>query len=764
MMTGNLQGSVKAIDLSSMRLITRDKFTPLPMPPSVIEHLNSLASQQNRQLSKDPVFRIGQSLREISDDDNGIDDDIHQNYLDSTVVEVYDRDNVPSPTDGIDITTLSGKCEPETFPHVDLSIRKAGEMASPIPSSSPYINSIPYAPTDEGADLMKDFDADATTSLPTETPIILSPLKEPLPIEHSPEMPRYNLRNRRTNWREGPWQERAYETGLHISAGAAISRFGNIAIDVMQKELQQMIDKKVWTPILIKDLDIEERKSIIPSSIFLKEKFKPSGEFDKLKGRLVAGGHRQDKMLYHELISGSEDISFYNNKLSSPTVSIQAVMIQASIAAYENRKVVTIDITGAYLNADMGEIKVFMRLDKRNTDILLGIAPSYANYVEDKGSLVVRLDKALYGCIEAAKLWHDNFVSTAQEYGFIKNMLDPCVLNYYKKGIQVTMCIYVDDIMLTSIDGDLVEDVVAFLQSKYESITTHRGVSHDYLGMKFDFEYPLVKVSMHGFIDKLIKDFGIEGTLSSPATNDIFIVKESPRLELIESKKFHSFVAKLLYLSKRFRVDILQSVIFLTTRVQESTEEDMKKLKRIIKYLNYSKDLTMSLGVKGFSIMIKSYIDASFGIHVDGKSHTGVIITLGYGVIYADSSKQKIVSKSSTEAELIGLTDGASIVIWCRNYLIEQGYQQLPAIIYQDNTSAITLCLKGKSDSKRTRHVAIRYFFIKNYIERSELIIQYLPTKLMIADLLTKPLQGSLFITLRELIFGCSSPKCVSSI
>jgi hypothetical protein len=82
MMAGNLQGSVKAVDLSTMRLVTRDKFTPLPMPPSVIEYLNGLASQQKRKISKDPVFHLGHSLREIVEDlsDTPVDDS-HKSLL-----------------------------------------------------------------------------------------------------------------------------------------------------------------------------------------------------------------------------------------------------------------------------------------------------------------------------------------------------------------------------------------------------------------------------------------------------------------------------------------------------------------------------------------------------------------------------------------------------------------------------------------------------------------------------------------------------------
>jgi hypothetical protein len=175
-------------------------------------------------------------------------------------------------------------------------------------------------------DLMSDFDADAT--IPSiEKASAESFISEPLPIEQSLEMPRYSLRNQRSSWLNGPWQyrEKKYESGLHISAGAAIERFGNTAIEVILKELQQMVDKKVRTPVHIKELDDTYRSKIIPSSIF-----------DKLKGRLVAGGHRQDRMIYQELISGCDEVSLYNNTLSSPTVSIEPVMMQMALAAFDN--------------------------------------------------------------------------------------------------------------------------------------------------------------------------------------------------------------------------------------------------------------------------------------------------------------------------------------------------------------------------------------------------------------------------------------------
>jgi hypothetical protein len=125
--------------------------------------------------------------------------------------------------------------------------------------------------------------------------------------------------------------------------------------------------------------------------------------------------------------------------------------------------------------------------------------------------------------------------------------------------------------------------------------------------------------------------------------------------------------------------------------------------------------------------------------------------------VYADSSKQKVVADSSTESEFISVSDSASPVIWTRNYFNEQGYSQLPAIIYQDNTSSIYFALKDKSDiSKKTKHIAVRYYFIKNCVERNGLKIIYLSTSKMLADLLTKPLQGTLFNTLTAANFCLS--------
>ena len=205
-------------------------------------------------------------------------------------------------------------------------------------------------------------------------------------------------------------------------------------------------------------------------------------------------------------------------------------------------------------------------------------------------------------------------------------------------------------------------------------------------------------------------------------------------------------------MSKRVRPDILTAIAFLARRVQSPDVDDQKKLFRVVRYIRGSQELGLRL--KADSISILAYVDASYGVHTDMRSHTGAVIGLGKGPIYCKSSVQKLNSTSSTEAELIALSDSTTQVLWTRNFLLEMGYDVGPATVYQDNKSTIKLVENGKSNSGRTRHIAIRYFFVANRIQTGEIKVEYMCTGDMIADILTKPLQGSLFRRLRALLLG----------
>ena len=124
-------------------------------------------------------------------------------------------------------------------------------------------------------------------------------------------------------------------------------------------------------------------------------------------------------------------------------------------------------------------------------------------------------------------------------------------------------------------------------------------------------------------------------------------------------------------------------------------------------------------------IQFTAYADASYGTHDDGKSHSGWIFTLGRGAIVSNSTKQKLVVKSSAEGEFVTLSDMISSAAHEKDKLSAMNNDIVPpGLIMEDNEAAIHLAERGKSNSSRTKHIKIRYFFIKQYLDNDEFIVQ----------------------------------------
>ena len=143
---------------------------------------------------------------------------------------------------------------------------------------------------------------------------------------------------------------------------------------------------------------------------------------------------------------------------------------------------------------------------------------------------------------------------------------------------------------------------------------------------------------------------------------------------------------------------------------------------------------------------LKWYVDASFAVHPDYKSHTGAVMMMGKGAVTSISRKQGLNTRSSTEAELIAADEASGAMIWTKNFLESQGYPVRKNILFQDNKSAILLEKNGKkSAGKRSRHLNIRYFFITDQVEKGNIDIRYCPTEHMDGDYMTKATHGKNF-------------------
>ena len=119
------------------------------------------------------------------------------------------------------------------------------------------------------------------------------------------------------------------------------------------------------------------------------------------------------------------------------------------------------------------------------------------------------------------------------------------------------------------------------------------------------------------------------------------------------------------------------------------------------------------------------------------------------------SWKQKINTKSSTEAELVGVDGSLGCILWARYFMMEQGFKMEASLIYQDNMSVMLLETNGKTNSSKwTNHIKVKYFFIKDKVDQGEVTIEHCPTGQMWSGINTKPKQGLLYCVFRGHVMG----------
>ena len=337
-------------------------------------------------------------------------------------------------------------------------------------------------------------------------------------------------------------------------------------------------------------------------------------------------------------------------------------------------------------------------------------------------------------------------------------MYDHCVFNKLDGDSQVSVGVYVDDLLITRKDKQSIHKFKSDLEHKYKHVNFEEGDKISYLGMLIDSTHDdYIDISMPAYIQQVISDMNItpDQTSKTPCSSKVFEINDDDiALNSKDKEFFHSTVAKILYLSKRTRPDILLATTFLCTRVQTPGNEDMKKLSRVIKYLNGTRDMTMRVNRDSEYATINVFVDASFAVHHTMRSHTGAVIAMGKVTQFWKSSKQKLNTKSSTEAELVAISDVLPQAMATAGFVSHQLGQEVRPMIHEDNMSTIALIKAGRPKAESTRHINIRYFLISDYVDQDLLDIQYVPSEDQHGDYYTKPLQGGSFVKHRSYIMG----------
>jgi Reverse transcriptase (RNA-dependent DNA polymerase) len=806
--TGNAQGTHYFLSLRTGKILRKHRWTHAPTPTDAIDRVNTLAAQQGMPTTITFADRFG---REIPDGPLDVDDNHDHNYnpiddaddassysggdddldYDTDTDDGSDGQPPDDPPAGVDDAApqfYEPVDEDDNAPAHDEDSDDGDEESDDGDADINNVTDDNSTEVDQNIDNNEQSDDDSTevgdentgvgeenTGVDEENTGVRedNTVEMDLNARYGPRSHAHNLRPRRERnfehlfHTQEDWQQsfpkEFDEVDLcyfadsflteQMNVNKGLKQFGEKGADAVIEEMRQLHYRNVIKPVYRDSLTQEQRRKALRYLMFLKQK-----RCGKIKARGCADGRPQ--RLYKT-----------KEETSAPTVKTESLFLSCLIDAMEGRVVFTLDIPGAFMHADMDEL-VHMKLEGPLAELLTKVDPdAYRKFVvTEKGKPViyVELAKALYGTLQAALLFWENLSKfLVEELGFELNPYDKCVANKVINGSQCTILWHVDDLKLSHLKQEVLEMIVKKLEERYgqeKELSITRGKVHDYLGMTIDYsESGKVQFKMDDYVERLLLECpeDMNGTAVTPAADHLFKVNEN-NPELLSAEQadiFHHIVMQLFYLCKRVRIDIHTAVAFLTTRVTKPDKDDWNKLARVIRYLRANKDLSLTLEANP-NIVLEWWVDASFAVHPDMRSHTGAVLSLGKGGVYSMSTRQKINTKSSTEAELVGVDDAMSLIIWTKNFLEAQGYHASDNVVYQDNQSAMLLERNGRASSgKRTRHVDIRYFFVTDRIQQKQMRVEYCPTEEMIADFFTKPLQGSLFRKFRTFLLNTRSTQ-----
>jgi hypothetical protein len=517
------------------------------------------------------------------------------------------------------------------------------------------------------------------------------------------------------------------------------------ARNAIKAEVNQLFrELKALKPV--KAEEILSGACVLTCHLFLVQKYFANGDLDKMKARLVSHGNQQDRELFPDR--------------SSPTVAIHSVMMVLALFAgrLQDISVCKIDIKGAFVQTPMKGEPIFLKIGKDIVKHILEAFPEYADFVTKNGTMYVKMMKAMYGCVQASLLWYKLLIEVLSGIGFVVCEVDRCVMRLIVGGFVNIILIYVDDLLVFATQ-DIVDLVRRTLKDRFTWLT----VEHDqgelsYLGMQLVFKSDSIIIDMKHYLLQILD--GAEGLVrkSIPGGRETFQVTEGAESLNAEKRAyFHTVTAKLLYLAKRARPDILTVVSFLCTRVTASTIEDWKKLFSLLGYLHVTRDAVLTIR-KRENLSIKLYVDAAYGLHATGESHTGTIVLFGDVVVYVGSKKQKCIAKSPTDAEVVALSDNIDLVGLFHEFgeFITNANLEIPTI-FEDCKACIDL-VRGAKGQIRTKQMRSRIYRTKAFLDEERGRIVFVGTADMWADGMSKPLtQPVKFTNFASFILGHST-------
>ena len=484
-------------------------------------------------------------------------------------------------------------------------------------------------------------------------------------------------------------------------------------VDAIQAEYDSLMENNTWKVAILPP----GRKALTTKWV-LKKKLGPVGEILKYKARMVARGFQQ--------VEGYDYTETYSGVVKAAAYRLMfALMVLNKWTCHQ------MDVSTAFLNGDVLE------------EIYIHPPQGYTN-----PGKVLRLLKALYGLKQSPRLWYRKLRQWLLDNGWEVSKYDECV--FYNKTQQLIITVYVDDI---NIFGPSDDHIIPFKSDITKAFKmTDAGRASWYLGMQLNWLPDGLHIHQNGFIQQALGKYGLLG--SKPATIPLDpnrkLLKETENTADPKFKTaYMSMVGSLNYLQTKTVWGLAFPVSLVSRYMTNPNQTHLDAVLQIFRYLLGTPDRGLFFRKDGDSTL-RGFVDSDWGGDTDtGKSTTGWVFTLAGCPISWSSQRQKTVSSSSTEAEYIAASDACKEAIWLKGFhneiaLAMKHPEQIAIPLSIDNASALKLT-KNPEFHGRTKHINIRYHFIRECVDRGEIVPEWISGKSNPADLFTKALSKALF-------------------
>ncbi|PPQ72971.1 hypothetical protein CVT26_014516, partial [Gymnopilus dilepis] len=466
-----------------------------------------------------------------------------------------------------------------------------------------------------------------------------------------------------------------------------------------------------------------ENANVVDSKWVLRIKKNAAGEIDKYKARLVARGFTQ--------VYGIDYDATY-----APVARLSTFRYVIALANRNGWPIESIDFDSAFLNAPLGDDEV----------IYLEQPKGYAK--ADPKVYVFRLEKSLYGLKQGARNWYAALRKALEELGFKRMEADHGVFVKNEGECLLILVVHVDDCLLT---GNSMEKISKFkrdINQKYK--ITDLGPCTWLLGIKLtrNLAQRTISLSQHAYIESIITRFNFNDLKPSaiPIDPNQQLSRSQCPTSLADKARmknvpYREAVGSLMYASMGTRPDIT----FATSTVAQFMDNPgwvhWEAVKKIFRYLKGTKELELVYG--GETRDLVGFVDADGASQEHRHAISGYVFIVDGGAVSWASKKQELVTLSTTEAEYVAATHAAKEAVWLRR-LISEILSPIsePTTLYGNNQSAIALAHGGQYHA-RTKHIDIRYHFIRYIIEAGSIRLIYCPTNEQTADTLTKALPST---------------------